>query len=122
MCSAARLLVVKMPIIWYNKNMSKYSILLIVISLFFTISCEKKEETTEKLQYNSYFVYPVDNINKDNSPKTYVGTVKGLSSCKYIVSKYYSDRRKFIKGDWDYMCCVRTKESSCAEQHRYHSE
>lgn len=84
------------------------------IILCFLVACEEKKDDTQTNKYNAFFVYPV---GKDK--RTYVGTVKGLSSCKYIVSDYYSKRRKFIKGDWDYVCCLRAEGNECLEEHRY---
>lgn len=96
----------------YNQILLKSLLLLVGICLF--SACEKKPDATETYSYNSFFVYP-----EPEEKKVYVGTVTGLSSCKYIVSDYYAKRHKYIKGEWDYICCLRTKESECSEKHRY---
>ena len=90
-----------------------FSISSLLFSLFLA-SCEEKVSATEENVYNSYFVQ-----YEPEEKKMYVGTVTGLSSCKYIVSDYYAKRRKFIKGSWDYMCCLKTARSNCSEKHRY---
>jgi hypothetical protein len=77
-------------------------------------SCGKEPDPTENYTYNAFFVFP-----KPSEQKVYVGTVTGLSSCKYVVSDYYTKRRKFIKGKWDYICCLHTDKGECVEQHRY---
>lgn len=87
----------------------------LLIILLFSASCEKKPDERENNSYNAYFVYPVGAGEK----KVYVGTVTGLSSCKYIVSSHYAKRRKFVEGPWDYECCLRAGENECAETHRY---
>jgi len=88
--------------------------ILFFIPALLLFSCDDRKSATETNTYNAYFVFP-----KPEEKKKYVGTVTGLSSCKYIVSDYYNKRRKFIKGDWDYICCLKTSKSSCAEKHRY---
>lgn len=88
------------------------SLSLLTITLL--AACDNKKDVTETSSYNAFFVFP-----KPEERIVYVGTVTGLSSCKYIVSDYYSKRRKFIKGEWDYICCLNTEESSCQEKHRY---
>jgi hypothetical protein len=92
----------------YNK------ILVLLVCFCFLSACEKEQEPTETYSYNAYFIYP-----KPEDKKVYVGTVTGLSSCKYIVSDYYAKRYKYIKGKWDYVCCLRTDKSECAEEHKY---
>lgn len=85
---------------------------LLIVTLI--VACDKKKDATETNTYSAFFVHP-----KPDKKIIYVGTVKGLSSCKYIVSDYYSKRRKFIKGEWDYICCLKTADNECAEKHRY---
>ena len=82
--------------------------------IVFLSSCKDERKTTETNTYNAYFVQ-----DEPEEKKIYVGTVTGLSSCKYIVSDYYAKRRKFYHGAWDYMCCLKTGSSNCAEKHRY---
>jgi hypothetical protein len=93
--------------------------LLILSILIITplVACDNKKDVTETNSYNSFFVFP-----KPDERIVYVGTVKGLSSCKYAVSDYYSKRRKFVKGQWDYICCLKTADNECAEKHRYKDE
>jgi hypothetical protein len=82
--------------------------------LIVLFGCDDSKSVTETNTYNAYFVQ-----FEPEETKRYVGTVTGLSSCKYIVSDYYAKRRKFIEGKWDYACCLKTKQSNCAEKHRY---
>jgi hypothetical protein len=86
------------------------SLLLLACVIFFS-GCDKKAPT-EDYKYNAFFVFP-------DGKKAYVGTVTGLSSCKYVVSDYFAKRRKFVKGQWDYICCWKTDDNECFEQHRY---
>ncbi len=98
--------------------MNAIKIVILFIAITATVSCgDSKPDNTpnyENNSYNAYFIYPIG-----NEKKAYVGTVKGLSSCKYVVSTYYSKRRKFVEGDWDYVCCLRIEGNECAEEHRY---
>lgn len=95
--------------------MKTLSLILCSMSVLFLSSCgDDAVSPHERNTYNSYFIQ-----YEPDEKKIYVGTVKGLSSCKYIVSDYYAKRRKFIKGKWDYMCCLKTGISNCAEKHRY---
>ena len=94
--------------------MKKLHLILILPSLLLFTACEREIDVTETNNYNAFFVYP-----EPDAKKAYVGTVVGLSSCKYVVSNYYTKRRKYIKGEWDYICCLKTEDHDCAEKHRY---
>ncbi len=80
---------------------------ILLILLIITPSCKKKDDTNNNY-YNVLFITPKEG-------RKYIGTVKGLSSCKYTASNYYAHRRSWIK-EWDYVCCLRTKESECLEE------
>ena len=87
--------------------------------LFSFLACKEETKATETYKYNAFFSHPEDG-SKYSGKKIYVGTVTGLSSCKYIVSNYYAKRRKLLpKEGWDYICCLDSKEDACKEQHRY---
>jgi hypothetical protein len=100
---------------YINKNMEFAAVksAVLLACFVFLLGCEKKAPT-EEYSYNAFFVTP-----EPDSKRVYVGTVTGLSSCKYIVSDYFNKRRKFIKGNWDYVCCWRDEEHQCIEEHRY---
>lgn len=89
-------------------------ILLALLVLLALASCKEKNPS-EEAGYNAFFVYP------ETEKKVYIGTVTGLSSCKYVASDYYNKRRKYIKGKWDYICCLRNEATGeeCVEKHRY---
>ncbi len=98
--------------------MRKIVSLIVLITLLFNVTaCEKKKED-DKLnsKYNVYFIMP------DSSKRVYIGTVTGLSSCKYTASSYYSHRRSLIADGWDYVCCLRTSENECAAEEKYENK
>ena len=94
--------------------MDFYKILASFLVLIVLVSCDDKAPKEEE-SYNAFFIYP------GSKKKAYVGTVTGLSSCKYVVSNYYTKRRKYIKGEWDYICCLRNPAAGneCVEMRKY---
>lgn len=92
----------------------RYTLLLILIPALAAISaCKKDKEDRNSNKYNVLFITP-----KPESERIYIGTVTGISSCKYTASSYYSHRLWIGKG-WDYVCCLRTPKDECAEEHKY---
>jgi hypothetical protein len=90
----------------------KYLILLSLVGFF--SACDQKPDPTETNTYNAFI-----DLGAPDHKRLYVGTVTGLSSCKYVVSDYYTKRRKLIRSGWDYVCCLNTPDDKCAEEHRY---
>ncbi len=65
----------------------------------------------EKADYNVYFYF------LDRDKERYLGTSQGLLQCGEIAQQYA--REKELEGaEWSYVCCLKTKNSSCAEKHR----
>lgn len=93
-------------------------VVIIAIFALLVFACKPEQKETETYSYNAFFVYPPGHPKAEKGP-VYVGTVTGLSSCKYVTSDYYTKRRKFIGDGWDYICCHRTEENECEAQHRY---
>lgn len=77
-------------------------------------ACDQKKESDDSNSnyYNVYFIMP------KTAERKYIGTVRGLSSCKYTASSYYS-HRLWIGKEWDYVCCLRQKENQCVEEQKY---
>lgn len=88
--------------------MKRLKLLLVLLLCFSIFSCEEKINPNETYKYD---VWIVSKYKK----KYYLGTVTGLSSCKYIANQK-------IKGDintgWTYECCLVTKLSRCKEKHK----
>jgi hypothetical protein len=89
----------------------KYLLLIIILSNFL-ISCDEKQDTSNNNHYNVIFIMP-------NKTESYIGTVKGLSACKYIAGNYYFLRRSWIKSGWDYKCCLKTTNNECETVEKY---
>ena len=90
--------------------------ILVILLAFFIISCDQqKPDERESYKYNAYF--EMKDGGKVN--RMYVGTVTGLSSCKYIVSTFYAKRRAHVKGHWDYVCCRQGESKACVSEDRY---
>ncbi len=60
--------------------------------------------------YNVYFY----NSDMDES---FLGAVTGLDKCGEVALNY-SYSKNLERGEWSYICCLQTKDSSCAEKHR----
>ena len=60
--------------------------------------------------YNVYFY----NSDMDES---FLGTVTGLDKCGEVAWSY-AHSKNLERGEWSYICCLKTRSSSCAEKHR----
>lgn len=80
--------------------------LLFIFILIIISSCEEKINIKETYKYDVWLV----NGNK----KHYAGTVKGLSSCKYVANSKIRGRSNI---GWHYECCWVTNLSRCQEVH-----
>ena len=85
----------------------------IIVPIILITACKKDKEPDNK-QYNVIF------ITLAKGERTYIGTVKGLSSCRYVASRYHSTNKP--SGEWDYVCCLRTRDSECAKEMKYKEE
>ena len=61
-----------------------------------------------KADYNVYVYLHGD--------ERYAGVATGLDDCADLADEFSS--RDDDRGDWNYVCCLKTDESSCAEKHR----
>ena len=87
----------------------------ILDSLFGKDSCRSYSDYTckqlENSSYNVYFFYP------DNS-EDYIGVSRSLSNCNSMAVTH-ANRKNLKRSDgWGYICCLKTKNSECAEKHR----
>lgn len=99
----------------YKRALIPLTTLLVIFSIFSLCACKKEdEEDRNNNYYNVLFITP-------KGERSYIGTVRGISSCKYTASSYYS-HRLWIGKNWDYICCLRTKENECAEEHKYENK
>ena len=80
-----------------------------------TDSCRSYSDYTcdqlENSNYNVYFYFPDETEN-------YLGQSNSLSSCGNIANNYAYTKNLSQNRDWGYICCLITKDSSCAEKHR----
>ena len=60
--------------------------------------------------YNVFFYFP------DNRER-HLGLSKSISDCQSIAINY-ADQKNIIDDDWGYVCCLKTKNSECAEKHK----
>jgi hypothetical protein len=76
-------------------------------------SCDYVEN---QATYNIYFYF---SANGSKSKEYYLGTAKGLRQCGIQARSYALQKANgSINYDWSYICCMKTKESSCEEKHR----
>ena len=70
-------------------------------------SCKELEASN----YNVYFYFPDDR-------EKYLGVSNSLSQCNSM-SVNYANQKNISRSDgWGYICCLKTKNSECAEKHR----
>ena len=85
-----------------------------LFDLFKKDSCKQYSDYTckqlENSPYNVYFYWP-------NDREEYLGQSSSLSQCGDIAIDF-SYRKKVQNQNWGYICCLITKNSSCAEKHR----
>ena len=79
-------------------------------------SCRKYSVyTCDELQkiapFNVYFYYPRTNEEK------YLGQVQGLPNCQDRAGTFAFEK-KMHSDEWNYICCIETKKSQCAEKHK----
>ncbi len=87
----------------------------ILDSLFGRDRCKSYSDYTckqlENSRYNVYFFFP------DNS-ENYLGVSHSLSHCNSMAVTF-ANRKNIKRSDgWGYICCLKTKNSECAEKHR----
>ena len=94
--------------------------LLTLFVLFLLISCdsdscrEYSDYTCKELEnsnYNVYFYFP-------NDDEIYLGVSDSLSGCGNAAYNYANSKKLKNSDNWDYICCLKTKDSQCAEKHR----
>tara|TARA_B100001564_G_C20334360_1_gene531580 strand:- start:8 stop:313 length:306 start_codon:yes stop_codon:yes gene_type:complete len=93
------------------KTQNKLCIIVALCSIL--VSCDgQKVSKKEKYRYN---VLISKDMGKMPPNRRYVGTVTGLSSCKYAGMQY--KRKHGISKDWETVCCWYTATSKCQEEH-----
>ena len=94
--------------------------LVMLLTLFYLISCdsdscrEYSDYTCKELEnskYNVYFYFP-------NDYEVYLGVSESLSGCGNAAYDYAYSKKLKKSDNWDYICCLKTKNSQCAEKHR----
>ena len=69
------------------------------------------EELQKIAQFNVHFYYPQSNQEE------YLGQVRGLSNCQSRAGSF-SIEKQLQTARWDYICCLKTEKSRCAERHK----
>lgn len=87
---------------------------IIVIAIIQIADCSSSsvELEVEEPSYEVWFTFP------NNDKENYIGTTKGLDSCEFIARSYADSNILEYTNEWDYTCCLVTKDSSCAEKHK----
>ena len=70
----------------------------------------------ERQRYNVFY-YDVPH-GEPQQQEVFAGQVVGLKACGMAASSTATLRVDEREGDWSYVCCLQTDESSCAEKHR----
>lgn len=75
--------------------------------------------TCEQLERQTYNVYYYDvKLENESEREIFVGQAMGLDGCGELSYTEADAREEEREGDWSYICCLQTDESSCAEKHR----
>jgi hypothetical protein len=64
-----------------------------------------------KATYNAYFYFP-------DGREYNLGVAQGLAQCGSLAYSYASSKQMGQDTQWSYVCCMKTKDSECAEKHR----
>lgn len=91
----------------------KLVLMIFIIFLSFVAACDEKKEKDPRNDnyYNVLFI-------TEEGKQGYIGTVKGITSCRYHASRYYTQHRTVLSEKWDYKCCLKTKDDECKEEHK----
>lgn len=83
-------------------------------------SCKEYSRfTCKQLEGKTYNVYYYDIPHGAREQReAYLGAATGLQSCEAMAWSASEDRRDERDGEWSYVCCLETDESTCAEKHR----
>lgn len=68
------------------------------------------DRAIESSDFNVYFYYP-------NAKEEYIGQTAGLPSCGSL-ARSYAYQKEVQGGNWSYICCRITSDSSCKSKHR----
>ena len=100
--------------------MKKLLILILIIFAVFILSacgdeCSSYSDFSckqiQNAKYNTYFYFP-------DGREYYLGEVSGLDACQAEASSFTYEKSGTTNYDWDYICCMKAKGSSCYEKHR----
>lgn len=72
------------------------------------LNCKQLEKAT----YNAYFYFP------DGNKEYSLGVARGLNQCNAMAHDYARSKQFSKNSGWSYVCCLKTKDSECAEKHR----
>jgi len=89
--------------------MFKTIFLAIAVAFIFSYCSERNPSTAT---FNVYFWYP------DNPNQQYLGTTQGLDQCGSVASNFAVSKNLSRSDGWNYICCLKTNDSECAEKHR----
>jgi hypothetical protein len=78
------------------------------ITIFTLIGCDGNNSAV----YNAYFYFP------EGNKEYYLGIAQGLNQCGAMAHSYANSNNLDSSSGWGYICCLKTKDSECAEKHR----
>lgn len=83
-------------------------------------SCKQYSRfTCKQLEKQTFNVYYYDKDKRTDEPRElYAGAVIGLQQCGAAAWDAAAIHAEERSGDWSYVCCLQTSDSSCAEKHR----
>ena len=83
-------------------------------------SCrDYSDYTCEQLKTKTYNVFYYDvPYSTGEDRELYLGQATGLDGCGSLAYSEAHRREDEREGDWSYICCLSTKDDSCAEKHR----
>lgn len=80
---------------------------------------EYSDYTCDQLQRKTYNVlyYDVQGAT-GQARELFAGQVDGLAACGAAATDMAAEHSAERVGEWSYICCLQTTDSSCAEKHR----
>lgn len=90
-------------------------IVLCVAAASFLVSCKPPPAPKETYEYNVLLRHTSQRGASGKFLQKYIGTVKGLSGCRYHANTY--KRQHGVNNQWQTVCCWQTNTSKCQEEH-----
>jgi hypothetical protein len=99
-----------------TEPIKRFGILLVFMALsgcgdecskYSAYTCDQLDKAT----YNAFFYFP-------DGREYGLGIAQGLGQCGGMAQSFAASKKMSRDSGWGYVCCLKTKDSECAEKHR----